>query len=42
MVQAINPKQVHWELFTWNYMAEALPVPPDAWSAVPFPAPMLQ
>jgi creatinine amidohydrolase len=42
MVQAINPKQVHWDLFSGNDMAEALPVPPDAWSAVPFPATMLQ
>jgi len=41
MVQAANPKLVHWELFTGKDMATALPSPPDAWSATPFPSTIL-
>jgi creatinine amidohydrolase len=41
MVQAINPKLVHWELFTGKDMATALPSPPDGWSATPFPSTIL-
>lgn len=41
MVQAINPKLVHWELFTGNDMATALPSPIDGWSATPFPSTIL-
>jgi creatinine amidohydrolase len=42
MVQAINPKLVHWELFTGKEMASGLPTPPDAWSATPFPSTILE
>lgn len=42
MVQAANPKLVHWELFTGKDMATALPSPPGGWSATPFPSTMLQ
>jgi creatinine amidohydrolase len=42
MVQAANPKLVHWELFTGKDMATALPSPADGWSATPFPSTMLQ
>jgi creatinine amidohydrolase len=41
MVQAANPKLVHWELFTGKDMATALPSPGDGWSATPFPSTML-
>jgi creatinine amidohydrolase len=42
MVQAANPKLVHWDLFTGKDMATALPVPADGWSATPFPSTILQ
>lgn len=42
MVQAVNPKLVHWELFTGKDMASGLPTPPDAWLATPFPATILE
>jgi len=42
MVQAVNPKLVHWELFSGKDMATALPTPPDAWSATPFPSTILE
>jgi creatinine amidohydrolase len=41
MVQAINPKLVHWDLFTGKDMATALPSPGDGWAAVPFPSTIL-
>lgn len=41
MVQAANPKLVHWELFTGKDMATALPKPADGWSATPFPSTIL-
>ena len=41
MVQAANPKLVHWELFTGKDMATALPSPGDGWSATPFPSTIL-
>ncbi len=41
MVQAANPKLVHWDLFTGKDMATALPSPPGGWSATPFPSTML-
>jgi creatinine amidohydrolase len=41
MVQAADPKLVHWELFTGKDMATALPSPGDGWSATPFPSTML-
>ena len=41
MVQAANPKLVHWELFTGKDMATALPKPEDGWSATPFPSSIL-
>ena len=41
MVQAANPKLVHWELFTGKDMATALPSPAAGWSATPFPSTML-
>jgi creatinine amidohydrolase len=42
MVQAINPKLVHWELFTGKDMASGLPTPADAWSATPYPSTILE
>jgi creatinine amidohydrolase len=42
MVQAANPKLVHWDLFTGQDMATALPSPGDGWSATPFPSTILQ
>jgi creatinine amidohydrolase len=42
MVQAINPKLVHWDWFTGKDMATALPSPPDGWSATPFPSTILE
>ena len=42
MVQAANPKLVHWDLFTGKDMATALPSPSGGWSATPFPSTMLQ
>jgi creatinine amidohydrolase len=42
MVQAVNPKLVHWELFSGPEMAIGLPTPPDAWSATPYPATILE
>jgi len=42
MVQALNPKLVHWEWFTGKDMATALPSPPDGWSATPFPSTILE
>jgi len=42
MVQAANPKLVHWDLFTGKDMATALPSPADGWSATPFPSTILQ
>jgi creatinine amidohydrolase len=41
MVQAANPKLVHWDLFTGKDMATALPTPADGWSATPFPSTIL-
>jgi creatinine amidohydrolase len=41
MVQATNPKLVHWELFTGVDMATSLPKPGDGWSATPFPSSIL-
>jgi creatinine amidohydrolase len=41
MVQAINPKLVHWDLFTGKDMATALPSPSGGWAAVPFPSTIL-
>lgn len=41
MVQAVNPKLVHWDLFTGQDMATALPSPGDGWSATPFPSTIL-
>ena len=41
MVQASNPKLVHWELFTGKDMSTALPSPSAGWSATPFPCTML-
>lgn len=41
MVQAVNPKLVHWDLFTGKDMATALPSPGDGWSATPFPSTIL-
>ena len=41
MVQAANPKLVHWELFTGKDMATALPSPAAGRSATPFPSTML-
>jgi creatinine amidohydrolase len=41
MVQAANPKLVHWDLFTGKDMSTALPSPGAAWSATPFPSTML-
>jgi creatinine amidohydrolase len=41
MVQAANPKLVHWDLFTGKDMATALPSPADGWSATPFPSTIL-
>ena len=41
MVQAANPKLVHWDLFTSKDMASALPSPADGWSATPFPSTIL-
>lgn len=41
MVQAVNPKLVHWDLFTGKDMATALPHPGDGWSATPFPSTIL-
>ncbi|HWG59557.1 MAG TPA: creatininase family protein [Candidatus Acidoferrales bacterium] len=42
MIQAINPKLVHWELFTGKDMATALPNPSGAWSATPFPSTIIE
>lgn len=42
MVQAVNPKLVHWELFTGKDMASGLPTPNDAWSATPYPSTILE
>jgi creatinine amidohydrolase len=42
MVQAANPKLVHWELLTGKDMASALPSPADGFSATPFPSTILQ
>ncbi len=42
MVQAANPKLVHWELFTGADMATALPSPGDGWSATPFPSTIIE
>lgn len=42
MVQAINPKLVHWDWFTGKDMATALPSPADGWSATPFPSTILE
>jgi creatinine amidohydrolase len=42
MVQAVNPKLVHWELFTGADMASGLPTPPDSWSATPYPSTILE
>lgn len=42
MVQAANPKLVHWDLFTGQDMATALPSPGDGWTATPFPSTILQ
>jgi creatinine amidohydrolase len=42
MVQAANPKLVHWDLFTGKDMATALPSPSGGWSATPFPSTILQ
>jgi len=41
MVQAIDPKLVHWDLYTGKDMATALPSPSDGWSATPFPSTIL-
>jgi len=41
MVQAANPKLVHWDLFIGKDMATSLPSPPGGWSATPFPSTML-
>jgi len=41
MVQAANPKLVHWDRFTGKDMASALPSPADGWSATPFPSTIL-
>lgn len=41
MVQAVNPKLVHWDLFTGKDMATSLPSPSDGWSATPFPSTIL-
>lgn len=41
MVQAANPKLIHWDLFTGKDMATALPKPADGWSATPFPSTIL-
>jgi creatinine amidohydrolase len=41
MVQAVDPKLVHWDLFTGKDMATALPSPGDGWSATPFPSTIL-
>lgn len=41
IVQAIDPKLVHWELFSGKDMATALPSPQDGWSATPFPSTMI-
>jgi creatinine amidohydrolase len=41
MVQAVNPKLVHWDLFTGMDMATALPSPAAGWSATPFPSTIL-
>ncbi len=41
MVQAANPRLVHWDLFTGKDMATALPSPADGWSATPFPSTIL-
>jgi creatinine amidohydrolase len=42
MVQAANPKLVHWELFSGKDMATALPSPAGGWSATPFPSTILE
>lgn len=42
MIQAVNPKLVHWDLFTGQDMATALPNPEGAWSATPFPSTIIQ
>lgn len=42
MIQAIDPKLVHWDLFTGQDMASALPNPSGAWSATPFPSTIIQ
>jgi creatinine amidohydrolase len=42
MVQAANPKLVHWELFTGKDMSTVLPSPADGWWATPFPSPILE
>ena len=42
MVQAVNPKLVHWELFSGPEMASGLPTPNDAWSATPYPSTILE
>lgn len=42
MVQAANPKLVHWDLFTGQDMASALPSPDDGWSATPFPSTIIE
>lgn len=42
MVQAVNPKLVHWELFSGPDMAIGLPTPSGAWSATPYPATILE
>ena len=42
MVQAIDPKLVHWELFSGKDMATALPSPGDGWSATPFPSTIIE
>ena len=41
MVQAIDAKLVHWDLYTGKDMATALPKPSGAWSATPFPSTIL-
>lgn len=41
MVQAVNPKLVHWDLFTGKDMATSLPSPSAGWSATPFPSTIL-
>jgi creatinine amidohydrolase len=41
VVQAINPKLVHWDWYTGADMATALPSPSAGWSATPFPSTIL-